>query len=271
MAIDTMARSSARIRLDHALVADLRTAATSPALVLMGVLEVVAALVFVARRGTEVVSTVLLVWLALGFVAFIAWWAGRHRLARPEPDPVPRARGRLLAGLTLAFGLAIGTWNIDRGASGAIALLGLGGWLVLALPHDSGPGLGQMLRRSWRPFGPLLLLVIVPRALIAGLTGVGPFIAGVTSGVLQQLMFLPMLFCSMEAVLGRRSTAAVLSALVFATIHVPMNLSASGGDWVAAAANAVFYQATVGLIACLAYTRHRAAVPIGVAHGLIIA
>lgn len=65
--------------------------------------------------------------------------------------------------------------------------------------------------------------------------------------------------------------AAVLSALVFASIHVPMNLAANDGDWAASVANAVFYQATVGLIACLAFNRHRAPLPIGVAHALAIA
>ena len=80
-----------------------------------------------------------------------------------------------------------------------------------------------------------------------------------------------MVFASMEAVVGRRDAAAVLSALVFASIHVPMNLAANGDDWVAALANAVFYQASVGLIVCMAYTRHRAALPLGLAHGLAIA
>ena len=128
-----------------------------------------------------------------------------------------------------------------------------------------------MLCRSPRPFGPLLLLVVLPRMLLAGLTGIGPLIAGLTSGVIQQLLFLPMVFASMEAVVGRRDAAAVLSALVFASIHVPMNLAANGDDWVAALANAVFYQASVGLIVCMAYTRHRAALPLGLAHGLAIA
>ena len=68
-----------------------------------------------------------------------------------------------------------------------------------------------------------------------------------------------------------RDRAAVLCALIFGAIHVPMNLVANGDDWLAALANAVFYQSTVGLIACLAFMRHRAPVPIGIAHGLAIA
>jgi hypothetical protein len=57
---------------------------------------------------------------------------------------------------------------------------------------------------------------------------------------------------------------------VFGLVHVPFNLAPNGGDLLAAAANAVFFQASVGLIACLAYVRHRAVVPIGVAHALAI-
>ncbi|MFN8620042.1 MAG: hypothetical protein U0869_04720 [Chloroflexota bacterium] len=65
--------------------------------------------------------------------------------------------------------------------------------------------------------------------------------------MVEELLYLPLLFASLEAVLGRRDVAAVLAALVFASIHVPMNLGPAGGDWTAAA-GAVFYQAAVGLI-----------------------
>ena len=271
MAVDILVQGSARIRLDRALVGDLRTLTKSRAVIAMAALEVTAALLFLARRGADRLSTVLLVWLGLAFVGFICWWAGRHRLAVPESDPVPRAGARLLAALAVAVGLAIGTYGIHMGASAAITLGGIGAWLALAVRPDSGPGLLRMLCRSPRPFGPLLLLVVLPRMLLAGLTGIGPLIAGLTSGVIQQLLFLPMVCASMEAVVGRRDAAAVLSALVFASIHVPMNLAANGDDWVAALANAVFYQASVGLIVCMAYTRHRAALPLGLAHGLAIA
>jgi hypothetical protein len=50
-----------------------------------------------------------------------------------------------------------------------------------------------------------------------------------------------------------------------------MNLPQAGGDLFLAAANAVVFQVTVGAIACLGYVRHRAAVPLGVAHSLAIA
>jgi hypothetical protein len=41
--------------------------------------------------------------------------------------------------------------------------------------------------------------------------------------------------------------------------------------WLVATANAVIFQASVGLLACLANQRHRAVVPISVAHALAIA
>jgi len=67
-----------------------------------------------------------------------------------------------------------------------------------------------------------------------------------------------------------RALAADMRA-AFGSLHVPMNLPQAGGDLLLAMANAMVFQATVGAIACLAYVRHRAAVPIGVAHALAIA
>lgn len=258
-------------RLDLALARDVRASLASRPITAFLALQLGAAGLFVARRGVDTAQTVLLVWAGLAFVAFICWWAGRHRLAHPEADPVPRASARLAAGLTVAGGLAVGTYGIHMGVSAALAVAGVMGWLLLAVRPDSGPGLARMLRRSWRPFGPLLILVVLPRLALAGLLGPAALIAGLTSGIVQELLFLPMVFASLEAVLGRRDPAAVVAALVFGSIHVPMNLAAAGGDWLAAIANAVFYQSLVGLIVCMAYTRHRAALPIGVAHGLTIA
>jgi len=271
MTVNILTQAPSRLRLDHELVADARAAASSPSIRAFLALQALSAAVFIARRGPGVAQTVLLVWLGLAFVGFICWWAGRHRLAHPEPDPVPRARARLVASLAVAGGLAIGTYGIHMGASAAITIGGVVGWLLLAVRPDSGPGLARMLRRDWRPFGPLLILVVVPRLALMGLLGPAELIAGLSSGVVQQLLFLPMVFSSLEAVLGRKDLAAVIAALVFGSIHVPMNLAASDGDWLAALANAVFYQALVGFILCLAYTRHRAALPLGVAHGLTIA
>jgi hypothetical protein len=259
------------LRLDHELLRDLRRAVASPAIVGFLLLQLVAAAVFVARRGPATAQTIALVWTGLAFVAFICWWAGRHRLGHPEPDAIPRPRPRLVAALAVAGGLALGTYDIQRGASAAIVLGAIGAWLWLAWRDGSAPGLGRMLRRSWRPFGPLLILVVVPRVALTGLVAPAGLVAGLGSGVVQELLYLPLLFASLEAVVGRRDVAAVVAALVFAGIHVPMNLAAADGDWLAAAANAVFYQALVGLIVAMAFTRHRAALPLGIAHGLTIA
>ncbi|MFN8621522.1 MAG: hypothetical protein U0869_12330 [Chloroflexota bacterium] len=259
------------LRLDHELVRDLLRALASPAIVAFLLLQVTAAVLFVVRRGPATLQTILLVWTGLAFVGFICWWAGRHRLAHAEPDPVPMARARLVAGLTVAAGLAIGTYGISSGASGLVTLAGIVAWLVLAIRAGSGPDLARMLRRSWRPFGPLLILVVVPRVALTGLVAPAGLVAGLGSGVVQELLYLPLLFASLEAVLGRRDVAAVVAALVFASIHVPMNLGPAGGDWLAAAANAVFCQAAVGLIVAMAFSRHRAALPLGIAHGLTIA
>jgi hypothetical protein len=117
---------------------------------------------------------------------------------------------------------------------------------------------------------PLLLLIGVTRVLYGGVAPVG-LAAGLLSGVIQQVSYLVGLFAPLEARYRRTDGAAVVAALVFGAVHLPFNLEPNGGDWVAAAANAVVFQASVGLIACLALVRHRAAVPIGLAHGLAIA
>ncbi len=259
------------LRIDRALATDLRGAlASRPLRAFLG-LQVLAAVLFAVRRGPGVVDTVALVWVGLAFVAFICWWAGRHRLAHPEPDPVPAARARLGASLAVVAGLAIGTYGIHPGVAAAVTLSGIAAWLAIALRAGSGPDLAHMLRRSWRPFGPLLLLVLLPRLALMGLLRPAALVAGLGSGVIQELLCLPLLFVSLEAVLGRTDRAAVVAALLFGSIHVPMNIAASGGDWPAAVANAVFYQSLVGLIVAMAFARHRSALPLGVAHGLTIA
>ena len=69
------------MRLDRALLSDIRTVSRSRPIQFFLVLEVVAGAVFVARRGAETARSVLLVWAGMLIVAFLAWWAGRHRLA----------------------------------------------------------------------------------------------------------------------------------------------------------------------------------------------
>jgi hypothetical protein len=271
MALDLARPTVAPPRLDHDLMRGLRVAVADPWVLGFLGLQAVAGAVLVARRGPDLASTVVLIWLGLAFVGFIAWWAGRHRLAHPAADPVPRATGRLLASLAVAAGLAVGTAGVHQGVAALLTLGGVGAWLSLVLRRDAAPDLARMLRRSWRPFGPLLILSIGPRLLLMGPAALATLPWALISGIVQQLLFLPLLFVSLEATLRRRSAAAVIAALIFGAIHVPMNLEPNGGDLIAAVANAVVLQASVGLIACMAFVRHRAALPIGVAHALTIA
>ena len=110
----------------------------------------------------------------------------------------------------------------------------------------------------------------MPRLLFGGPLAFVGVVLALPSGIGQQVLYLLGLFAPLEALRDRRAAAAVVAALVFAALHVPLNLGPNDGDWLAALANAVLYQASVGIIACLAFTRHRAAVPIGVAHALAI-
>jgi hypothetical protein len=256
-------------RLDQALLADLRGALRSLPILAFLALEFVSGVVFVVRRGDMMVSTVVLIWVAMLVLAFFAWWAGRHRMAVSRPDPVPGAAGRVLFA---AVGI-VGMLLIGYGVQGNVGLVllagGIGGWIWVAWREGGFAGLTERLTRSPRPFIPMLLLLALPRLLLGGPLAFVGVVLSLPSGVGQQILYLLGLFVPLEAV-GRRASAAVIAALVFAALHVPLNLAANGGDWVAAAANAILYQASVGLIACLAFTRHRAAIPIGVAHALAI-
>jgi hypothetical protein len=145
-------------------------------------------------------------------------------------------------------------------------------WLVAGRRGEEGtdgPGVRQLLRDP-RPFVPLLLLVGLTRVLFGGLEPVG-LMAGLVSGVVQQVAYLVGLFALLEAARRHTDVAAVVAALAFGAVHLPFDLEPNGGDWLAAAANAVIVQVSVGMVACLAYVRHRAAVPVGLAHGLAIA
>ena len=90
------------------------------------------------------------------------------------------------------------------------------------------------------------------------------------SGIGQQLLYLVGLYAPLEAATQRAAVAAVGSALLFALVHLPLLLAPNGGDVLAALAKATLFQSGLGLIACLAFQRHRAVVPIGIAHALAI-
>ena len=259
-------------RLDRALASDLRIALGRPAVLAFLVLELTAGAFIVARRGGPGAESVGLLWLGLAMVAFLAWWSGRHRLAVERPDPVDRARGKLVAATTGAIGIGLLTWGLAPLAGLVLVVAGAGAWLgFAALGRGAGDRLSAQLLRDPRPFVPLLLLVAVPRAIATGPGYAVQAIVALPSGIGQQLALLLGLFAPLEAVLRRTDLAAVLAALAFGALHVPMNLQEAGGDLLLATANAVVFQATVGAIACLGYVRHRAAVPLGVAHALAIA
>lgn len=246
--------------------------AASRSLPLLGfvALQLVAGAVFVARRGGSTGDTVILIWLGMLALAFFAWWAGRHRAAVPSPDPLPGAPGRVLFAAIGVLGMLMIGYGVGSSVGLVLLVSGIAGWSWVAWRSGGFSGLSTRLTRSPRPFIPLLLLLALPRLLVGGpLSFVGVVLA-LPSGIGQQVLYLLGLFAPLEALRGRGDAAGVVAALVFAALHVPLNLGANGGDWLAAAANAVLYQASVGLVACLAFTRHRAAVPIGAAHALAI-
>lgn len=269
MATDRSARLP-DVRLDEALLADLRVALRSRAILGFLLLELIGGLVFVWRRGTETISTVLLIWSGMLVLAFFAWWAGRHRLAHPEPDPLPGAPAR--AGFALIGLAGMLVWGFDLSAEAGFVLFacGLGGWLWAAWRSVGFSGFSSRLTRDVRPFVPLLLLIGLPRLISGGPGFLLVAAIALPSGIGQQLLYLLGLYAPLEALRLRAAGAAVASALLFALVHVPLLTASNHGDLLAAFANAVLFQASVGLIAVLAYQRHRAAVPIGVAHALAI-
>lgn len=259
-------------RLDRALASDLHDALGRPAILAFLGLEIAAGAFIVVQRGARGAESVGLLWLGLGVVAFLAWWSGRHRLAVERPDPVARAHGKLVAAVIGAMGIGFLTWGFVPLAGLALATAGTVAWLGFAiLGHGAGDRLPSQLMRDPRPFVPLLLLVAVPRAITSGPGYAAQAIVALPSGIVQQVGLLLGLFAPLEAVSGRTDLAAVVAALVFGILHIPMNLPQAGGDLILAAANAVVFQVTIGAIACLGYVRHRAAVPLGVAHALAIA
>ena len=134
------------MRLDRALARDLRTALGSWPLRVYLLLQPMAALVLIARRGPELASSVLLIWVGLSVLAFTAWWAGRHRLAQPRPDvvsaPGPRSVFALLAvaGATIVgFGGRSPEGSLLVAVGVLLAALGIGGWTWSAL-RSAGVG-----------------------------------------------------------------------------------------------------------------------------------
>ncbi len=249
---------------------DLRTALRAWPVRAYLLLQLVAAGVFVARRDGDMVTTVLLVWSALLALAFTAWWAGRHPRAWPWPDPVPGAWPRTAFALLGVIALILWGWGTDLGVVAVLLALSLGGWMWTAVRAGNLAGMGRRALRDPRPFVPLLLLIGLPKLLMVGPTFVAGLILALPSGIGQQLLLLVGLYAPLEAVTRRPASAAVVAALAFAAVHVPMVIGENGGDLWAAYANVIVWQSGVGLVAVLAFQRHRAAVPIGVAHAAAI-
>ena len=75
-------------------------------------------------------TTVLLIWLGMLTLAFFAWWAGRHRLAHPQADPVPGAAARSLFAAMVAAGMLV--WGSGVSAAAGLVLVAVGlRWLAL--------------------------------------------------------------------------------------------------------------------------------------------
>ncbi|MFV2064765.1 MAG: type II CAAX prenyl endopeptidase Rce1 family protein [Chloroflexota bacterium] len=256
------------MRLDRALLNDARTVFRSRPLLFFFALELLAGGVFVMRRGEQTATTVLLIWLGMLILAFFAWWAGRHRLAHPQPDPVPGATARAVFALIGVAGMML--FGLSMAVGFVLITSGIGGWLWAAWRGGGLAGLRERLLRDPRPFVPLFLLIGLPRLLIGGPAYLVGAAVALPSGIGQQVLFLLGLFVPLEALRQRSDVAAVLAALLFALLHVPFVIEANDGDLLASLANVVLFQASVGLIACLAFVRHRAAAPIGVAHALAI-
>ena len=259
------------MRLDRALIADLRTASRSRVVRLFLVLEVLAGIVFVVRRGPETATTVLLIWVGMAILAFFAWWAGRNPRAHPRADAVPVPAAQTMFALVGVAGLLLVGAEVSLEAGVVLIAGGFAGWIWAVWRSGGTVAVRDRLLRDPLPFVPLLLLIGLPRLIVGGPGYLVAILIALPSGIGQQLLYLVGLFAPLEALRRQTDVAAVSAALIFAVIHVPVVLEANGGDVLASLANVILFQASVGLIACLAYVRHRAAVPIGIAHALAIA
>ena len=259
------------MRLDRALAADVRTALRSRAVIGYLAIQLLAGVVFVDRRGATTLSTVLYIWAAMVILVFFAWWAGRSHRAHPRPDPEPAATARSIFALIVAVGMLLLGSRIYLELGVVLFACGSGAWAWAAWRAGGLGDARQRLLRDPLPFLPLWLLIAVPRLLIGGPGFLVAVVVALPSGIGQQLLYLIGLYSPLEAVRRRTDVAAVTAAFVFAGIHIPFVIEANGGDALASLANLVLFQASVGVIAVLAFVRHRAAVPIGVTHALAIA
>jgi hypothetical protein len=199
-----------------------------------------------------------------------AWLAGRHPDAHPEPDPVRAPRTEMVAVGIVFIGVVV--WSVGDGSVGyRLVQVGLAGWAIVAILARYRLRDFAWLIRTWQPYLSLLLAVALPKLVLIGVDLVPRTLAGLTSGIIQQLLLQVGLTARLEAVTGRGDVAAVVAALGFGLVHVPLDLGQAGGDWSLAFANAVILQSVVGLVCCLAYQRHRAPLGLGFGHALLMA
>ncbi len=239
------------------------------------VLQAVATGYLLVRRPWLVAELLVIAGGLLAF-GFLAWYAGRSPAARPQPLPI-RSRWGELAGVGVAVGgvllyLYAGwlgipwqplLWAVPIGVVIVVGAALLAGATVRDL-------LGWMLL-SWLPFLPFLALIAVFKAPILGLSIVPLTAAALVSGMLQQALLQVGLEARLEGAFRRADIAVLLAGLIFGLAHVAMNLEQAGGDWSIALANALVLQANIGVVCCLAFTRHRAALALGFAHALFMA
>ncbi len=264
-------RLVARERIDRAVLRDAGWVARSPAVWAFVAIVGLAAAVQVLRGGPDRLGSVALI--ALGVIAFaiLAWFAGRHEGAVQTPIPVRWPVGEFTAILAAYAGLVL--WLAGYGSiGGPVFLGGVAGWLAAAVLARYRPGDFSSLLRSPIPFAALLLAVALPKVVTLGPLGFALALpAALVSGIFQQVLLQDGLVARLEALSRRTDAAAVLAALAFGVAHAPMNLQQAQGDHVLALSASLVFQAPIALVFIVGYLRHRASVPLGVAHGFAIA
>jgi hypothetical protein len=265
-----MDEAARRERIDRALLADARRLLRSgPFLAALGVLAV-ASTVQVLRVGPDRLGLIATIAAGCLVYAVIAWFAGRDPTAHTEPDIVRAPRAELTAVIVAYVGLA-GALNGLGMLFAVLFVAGVTGWAAVSIWAGYRARDFSWLVRGWRPFTALLLAALVPKLLLLGPGWLVGLPIALPSGIFQQVGLQLGLLARLEATLGRRDAAAVLAALLFGAAHTGMNVGYAGGDQVLALSSAMVLQASIGLVFCLAYLRHRAAIALGVAHAIIIA
>jgi hypothetical protein len=230
-----------------------------------------AAAVQVVRGGSHRLGLMALIALGVIVFAILAWFAGRHAGAVQTADRVRWPVGEFIGILAAYAGLVL--WLAGHGSiGGPVLLAGIAGWVAAAIVARYRPGDFRSLLRSPLPFTALLLAIALPKVVTLGPLGFALALpAALVSGIFQQVLLQDGLVARLEALIRRSDVAAVLAALAFGVAHAPMNLHQAQGDHLLALSASLVFQAPIGLVFIIGYLRHRASVPLGVAHGFAIA